>query len=157
MSTGFSGAERGNIRIGDTVAVFAQGPIGLCATAGAKLSGATTVIGVDRLASRLEIARRMGADHVIDASRNDPLDEIMRLTGGRGVDVAIEALGTQVTLCPGGKRRMRRLMSVIQSGRVDLGPMVTSLQARRDRDGLPRVVRSSTRRRAEGRYHAVTE
>jgi alcohol dehydrogenase len=40
----------------------------LCATAGAKLSGATTVIGVDRLAQRLEIARRMGADHVIDAS-----------------------------------------------------------------------------------------
>ena len=50
MSTGFCGAESGGIRIGDTVAVFAQGPIGLCATAGAKLSGATTIIGVDRLA-----------------------------------------------------------------------------------------------------------
>ena len=48
MSTGLSGAERAGVRIGDTVAVFAQGPIGLCATAGAKLSGATTVIGVDR-------------------------------------------------------------------------------------------------------------
>ena len=47
MSTGFAGAERAGIRIGDTVAVFAQGPIGLCATAGAKLCGATTVIGVD--------------------------------------------------------------------------------------------------------------
>jgi threonine dehydrogenase-like Zn-dependent dehydrogenase len=43
-STGFSGAESGKIRIGDTVAVFAQGPIGLCATAGARLSGATTII-----------------------------------------------------------------------------------------------------------------
>ncbi|MDO8298228.1 NAD(P)-dependent alcohol dehydrogenase [Lacisediminimonas sp.] len=168
MSTGLSGAEHAHIRIGDTVAVFAQGPIGLCATAGAKLSGATTVIGVDRLANRLEISRRMGADHVIDSSRVDPVEEIMRLTGGRGVDVAIEALGTQATfdaclrvlrpggtlsslgvystdltialgafaaglgdhkivtsLCPGGKERMRRLMSVIQSGRVDLGPMVT--------------------------------
>jgi threonine dehydrogenase-like Zn-dependent dehydrogenase len=168
MSTGFSGAERANIRIGDTVAVFAQGPIGLCASVGARLSGATRVIGVDRLAHRLEIARRMGVDHVVDASRMDPVEEIMRLTGGRGVDVAIEALGTQATfeaclrvlrpggtlsslgvystdlvlplgafaaglgdhqivtsLCPGGKERMRRLMSVIQSGRVDLGPMVT--------------------------------
>ena len=168
MSTGLSGAERAGIRIGDTVAVFAQGPIGLCATAGAKLSGATTVIGVDRLSNRLEIARRMGADHVIDSSRIDPVEEIMRLTGGRGVDVAIEALGTQATfeaclrvlrpggtlsslgvyatdliiplgafaaglgdhkivttLCPGGKERMRRLMSVVQSGRVDLSPMVT--------------------------------
>ena len=57
MSTGFSGAESGKIRIGDTVAVFAQGPIGLCATAGAKLRGATTIIGVDRLADRLGIAR----------------------------------------------------------------------------------------------------
>ena len=109
MSTGFSGAESAGVRIGDTVAVFAQGPIGLCATAGAKLSGATMVIGVDRLANRLAIATRMGADHVIDASQVDPVEEIMRLTDGRGVDVAIEALGTQQTfaaclrvLRPGG-------------------------------------------------------
>jgi threonine dehydrogenase-like Zn-dependent dehydrogenase len=110
----------------------------------------------------------MGADHVVDASRSDPVDEIMRLTNGRGVDVAIEALGTQATfeaclrvlrpggtlsslgvystdltiplgafaaglgdhrivttLCPGGKERMRRLMSVIESRRIDLAPMVT--------------------------------
>lgn len=168
MSTGFAGAESGTIRIGDVVAVFAQGPIGLCATAGAKLSGATTIIGVDRLPARLEVARRLGADVVIDASRGDPVEEIMRVTEGRGVDVAIEALGTQATfeaalrvlrpggtlsslgvyssdltiplgafsaglgdnkiitsLCPGGKERMRRLMSVIASDRIDLQPMVT--------------------------------
>jgi alcohol dehydrogenase len=168
MSTGFSGAESAGIRIGDTVAVFAQGPIGLCATAGAKLSGASVVIGVDRLPNRLHMARQMGADHVIDSSRVDPVEEVMRLTSGRGVDVAIEALGAQstfeaslrvlrpggtlsslgvystdltiplgafaaglgdhrivTTLCPGGKERMRRLMSVIQGGRVDLGSMVT--------------------------------
>ena len=168
MSTGLGGAESAGIRIGDTVAVFAQGPIGLCATAGAKLSGATTVIAVDRIAGRLEIARLMGADLVIDSSKVDPVQEILRLTDGRGVDVAIEALGLQATfeaclrvlrpggtlsslgvysgdlaiplgpfgagladlrilttLCPGGKERMRRLMSVIQSGRLDLKPMVT--------------------------------
>ena len=109
MSTGFGGAESAGVRIGDTVAVFAQGPIGLCATAGAKLSGASMVIGVDRLANRLAIATQMGADHVIDASQADPIEEIMRLTDGRGVDVAIEALGTQQTfeaglrvLRPGG-------------------------------------------------------
>ena len=66
MSTGFSGAERAGIKLGDTVAVFAQGPIGLCATAGARLSGATTMIGVDRLAHRLEMAQRLGVDHVVD-------------------------------------------------------------------------------------------
>jgi alcohol dehydrogenase len=109
MSTGFSGAERANIRIGDAVAVFAQGPIGLCATAGAKLSGATTIIGVDTVPERLVVARALGATATIDFRRKDPVEEILKLTNGRGVDVAIEALGTQATfeaalrvLRPGG-------------------------------------------------------
>ena len=168
MSTGFGGAESGQIRIGDTVVVFAQGPIGLCATAGAKLKGASQIIAVDGVGARLEMAKRLGADVVIDYTKTDPLTEIMRLTHGRGVDVAIEALGTQptfenclralkpggtlsslgvysgklsmpldafaaglgdhkiiTTLCPGGKERMRRLMNVVASRRVDLEPMVT--------------------------------
>jgi threonine dehydrogenase-like Zn-dependent dehydrogenase len=168
MSTGFGGAESGRIRIGDMVAVFAQGPIGLCATAGARLMGAAKIIAVDRVPERLEMARRMGAHEVVDFSKVDPVDEILRITEGRGVDVAIEALGLQstfeaalrvlrpggtlsslgvysgdlkipldafvaglgdhtiiTTLCPGGKERMRRLMSVIESGQVDLGAMVT--------------------------------
>jgi threonine dehydrogenase-like Zn-dependent dehydrogenase len=109
MSTGFSGAESGKVQIGDRVAVFAQGPIGLCATAGAKLMGATTIIAVDRVPERLAIARRLGADHLVDFSKVNPVQEIMRLTDGRGVDVAIEALGAQSTfegalrvLRPGG-------------------------------------------------------
>jgi threonine dehydrogenase-like Zn-dependent dehydrogenase len=108
MSTGFSAAERGGVRIGDSVVVFAQGPIGLCATAGAKLSGASLVIGVDRIPGRLEVARGMGADVVINSAEQDVIAEIKRLTGG-GADVAIEALGQQVTfesalrsLRPGG-------------------------------------------------------
>lgn len=168
MSTGFNGAENGNVRIGDMVAVFAQGPIGLCATAGAKLSGASMIIVVDTVPARLAVAKQMGADHVIDFKTVDPVTEIMRLTDGRGVDVAIEALGTQGTfeaalrslrpggtlsslgvyssdlripldafsaglgdhkivtsLCPGGKERMRRLISVVASGRIDLRPLVT--------------------------------
>ena len=168
MSTGFSGAESGTVRIGDTVAVFAQGPIGLCATAGARLMGATTIIGVDSVPERMEIARKMGADHVVDFTKGDVVAEIMRLTDGRGVDVSIEALGRQetfeaglrvlrpggtlsslgvysndltipldafsagigdnkivTTLCPGGKERMRRLMDVIASQRLDTTPLVT--------------------------------
>jgi threonine dehydrogenase-like Zn-dependent dehydrogenase len=108
MSTGFSAAERGHVRIGDAVVVFAQGPIGLCATAGAKLSGASLVIGVDRVPGRLELAKRMGADVVLDYTQQDVVAEIKRLTGG-GADVTIEALGTQTTfenalrtLRPGG-------------------------------------------------------
>jgi alcohol dehydrogenase len=168
MSTGFGGAESGGIRIGDTVAVFAQGPIGLCATAGARLMGATRIIAVDHVPARMETSRRLGADEVLDYAERDPVEAIMELTGGHGVDVAIEALGTQqtfesclrvlrpggtlsslgvysgklalpldafaaglgdhkiaTTLCPGGKERMRRLLGVVASGRVDLRPLVT--------------------------------
>ena len=96
MSTGFEGVEQANVKIGDAVVVFAQGPIGLCATAGAKLSGASLIIGVDRIASRLEMARKMGADVVINSAEQDVVAEVRRLTGG-GADVAIEALGQQAT------------------------------------------------------------
>jgi alcohol dehydrogenase len=96
-STGFAGAESGKVRIGDTVVVFAQGPIGLCATAGAKLMGASMVIGVDGDAHRAEVALRMGADVVLDPEAVDVVAEVKRLTHGVGADVAIEALGAQVT------------------------------------------------------------
>lgn len=166
-STGFSGAESGGVRIGDAVVVFAQGPIGLCATAGAKLMGASLIIGVDGDDNRLAMARRLGADVALDFREVDVVAEVKRLTGG-GADVAIEALGTQqtfesalrclrpagtlsslgvysgklqvpyeafaaglgdhrivTTLCPGGKERMRRLMEVVKTGRVDLTPLLT--------------------------------
>jgi alcohol dehydrogenase len=97
FSTGLSGAESGDIKVGDAVAIFAQGPIGLCATLGAKLRGAALVIGVDAVPERLEMARRFGANVVINYREQDPVAEIKRLTEGRGVDVAIEALGRQET------------------------------------------------------------
>ena len=107
-STGFGGAESGGIKIGDTVVVFAQGPIGLCATVGAKLMGATLIIGVDGDENRLAMARRMGADVTLNYRECNVVEEVLKLTGG-GVDVAIEALGTQETfesclrcLRPGG-------------------------------------------------------
>jgi alcohol dehydrogenase len=166
-STGISGAESGQVRPGDAVAVFAQGPIGLCATAGARMMGAALIIAIDGDDTRLAMARRMGADVALDYRAMDVVAEIKRLTGG-GVDVAIEALGTQqtfesclrslrpggtlsslgvysgklamphdafssglgdqrivTTLCPGGKERMRRLMALVEHGRLDLTPLLT--------------------------------
>lgn len=96
FSTGLSGAESGDVKVGDAVAVFAQGPIGLCATLGAKLRGAALIIAVDSVPERLEMSRRFGANVLINHREQDPLAEIKRLTG-RGVDVAIEALGRQET------------------------------------------------------------
>ena len=108
-STGISAAESADLQIGDTVAVFAQGPIGLCATAGAKLKGASLIIAVESDPVRIQMSRRMGADAVFDFNQHDVVEEIRHITGGRGVDVAIEALGTQTTfenalrvLRPGG-------------------------------------------------------
>jgi alcohol dehydrogenase len=96
-STGISGAESGNIRIGDTVAVFAQGPIGLCATLGARLRGASVIVGVDPVAARREMARRFGASLTLDPRADDVVARLKDMTDGRGVDVAIEALGRQET------------------------------------------------------------
>lgn len=96
-STGISGAESAPVKVGDVVVVYAQGPIGLCAVAGAKLMGASLIIGVDSIDSRLETAKKMGADVVINFKEQDPVAEIKRLTGGYGADVAIEALGKQHT------------------------------------------------------------
>lgn len=166
-STGFSGAESANIRIGDTVVVFAQGPIGLCATAGAKLMGASFIVGIEGDPVRMKMSQRMGANVVLDPKQCDVISEAKKLTGG-GADVAIEALGIQetfesalrclrpggtlsslgvysgklqmpydafaaglgdykivTTLCPGGKERMRRLMSMVQSKRFDPTPLLT--------------------------------
>ena len=166
-STGFSGAESGDVRLGDSVIVFAQGPIGLCATAGAKLMGASLIIGVESDPTRAAMARKMGADVVLNQKEVDVISEVKGLTDG-GADVAIEALGLQetfenalrclrpggtlsslgvysgklqvpydafaagigdykivTTLCPGGKDRMRRLMSLVQSGRFDPLPLLT--------------------------------
>jgi len=107
-STGFSGAESGNVRIGDAVAVFALGPIGICAAIGAKLMGAGVVIGIEGDISRIDFARKMGVDIVLNYNEVDAVREIRKLTDG-GADVSIEALGTQDTfenalrcLRPGG-------------------------------------------------------
>ncbi len=77
MSTGFKGAENANIRIGDTVVVFAQGPIGLCATAGARLLGASTIIAVDGNAHRLDISRK-----ALGRGRHPGLHQLRRGGGG---------------------------------------------------------------------------
>ncbi len=109
MSTGFKGAENANIQIGDFVAVFAQGPLSLCATTGAKLRGASEIIAIDGNDGRLEIARQMGATVTLNFKKVDVVDEVMKLTKGRGVDSSIECLGLQQTfeqalriLKPGG-------------------------------------------------------
>jgi threonine dehydrogenase-like Zn-dependent dehydrogenase len=170
MSTGFMGAENANIPLGGTIAIFGQGPIGLMATAGARLLGAGLIIAVETVPKRKELAKHFGADIVTDYEKVEPIKEILRITGGEGVDSAIECVGKQETfeacikvtraggtisnvgyygkgdyimiprlewgvgmgektiktgLCWGGKERVKRLLRLIEAGRVDPSPLTT--------------------------------
>jgi threonine dehydrogenase-like Zn-dependent dehydrogenase len=97
LSTGFMGVEHAYLQFGETVAVFAQGPVGLSATIGANLMGAGRIIAVESRPERQELARKFGADDIVDFSQGDPVEQIMELTGGEGVDAAIEAFGFPAT------------------------------------------------------------
>ena len=98
MSTGFMAGENARIPMGGTVAVFAQGPVGLMCTAGARLQGAGYVIAVESMPKRRELARHFGADEVVDFTKADPVERILDLTNGEGVDAAIEAFGASKVL-----------------------------------------------------------
>lgn len=108
--TGYFGASLAEIRHGDTVAVFGCGPVGLFAIAGAFMFGAGRVIAVDKLADRLEMAKDWGAE-VIDFEREDPVKTIKDLTGGIGVDRAIDAVGIDALLPEHGPALSRETQS----------------------------------------------
>jgi len=93
LSTGFMGAEHAELRLGETVAIFAQGGVGLSATIGCRLLGAGLIITVESIPKRQELSRRFGADVVVDYTQGDVVEQIMELTDGAGVDAAIEAFG----------------------------------------------------------------
>ncbi len=97
LSTGYKGAEMGRIEPGDTVVIFGSGPIGICALVCAKLWTPESVILVDLLSERLEFAKKMGADVVINPNEHDPIEVVKEMTHGRGADVAIEAVGIPQT------------------------------------------------------------
>ena len=87
----------GGVTRGDSVAVFGCGGVGDAAIAGARLAGAHTIIAVDIDDRKLEWAKEFGATHTINASQTDPVEAIRKLTGGNGVNVAIEAVGSPIT------------------------------------------------------------
>lgn len=90
--TGYFGAELAEVTPGDTVAVFGCGPVGQFAIASAKLLGAARVFAIDRHQDRLNMARAQGAE-IINFEQENPVDTLLRMTGGIGVDRAIDAVG----------------------------------------------------------------
>ena len=149
--------------------MFAQGPIGLCATAGARLKGASLIIGVDAIEKRLNLSREMGANEVIDftpggpgrgdqapdrraaastsrsrrsasrrrfqwcleATRPGGIVSSLGVYGGKleiPVEPFVYGIGDKkilTTLCPGGKERMRTLMELVRTGRLDVSKLIT--------------------------------
>jgi threonine dehydrogenase-like Zn-dependent dehydrogenase len=95
LSTGYMAAENCGIRRGDTVAVWGCGPVGQFAIACASLLGAEQVIAVDRFPDRLEMAEEQGRALVVNYEKTNALEEIKELTGGRGPDACIDAVGME--------------------------------------------------------------
>ena len=98
LPTGYEiGVLNGHVQPGDVVVIVGAGPIGLSAIMGARLFNPSHIISVDLADSRLDAAKRFGADLVVNNSRDDALAAIMELTDGVGADVAIEAVGIPAT------------------------------------------------------------
>lgn len=124
LSTGFGAIERAEAGFGASVAIFAQGPVGLMATAGARARGCGMIIAVDSLPERLEMSKKFGANHVVNVKDGDPVAKIQELTDGKGVDVAVEAVGTQPTF-EAATRACRRGGVVSSVGVYGLLPAVS--------------------------------
>jgi len=91
------GAEKANVKLGDTVAIIGAGPIGLLHLLTAKKMGAEKIIVTDLVDERLDMAEKLGADEAVNAGREDVVQRIKELTGGYGADVVIEAIGQPST------------------------------------------------------------
>jgi len=96
--TAYGAARNGaDLRAGESVAIVATGGVGSNLIQVARAFGATPIVAIDVRPEKLEIARRLGASHVVDASREDVAARVREITGGRGVDVVFEALGRPET------------------------------------------------------------
>jgi alcohol dehydrogenase len=110
LPTGFEcGVLNGKVTPGSTVAIVGAGPIGLAALLTAQFYAPAQIIVIDLDDNRLEVAKRFGATATVNASHGDPTEAVMRLTDGRGVDTAIEAVGVPASfitceniVAPGG-------------------------------------------------------
>jgi L-iditol 2-dehydrogenase len=94
VSVGLQACRRAGVKPGDSVAVVGAGPIGLVTLLVARAFGATTLYAVDVLANRVALAGELGATAAIDACETDPVEAILALTGGRGVDVVFDTSGS---------------------------------------------------------------
>ena len=125
VSTGIGAVvNTGNVQLGDSVAVIGCGGVGLNAIQGARLRGAGKIIGVDINEQKLESARRFGATHTVNAAEEDTVETLVAITGGLGVDLAVEAIGHPQTVATAVKS-LRRGGTAVQVGIAPYGTEVS--------------------------------
>ncbi|MDE0352418.1 MAG: Zn-dependent alcohol dehydrogenase [bacterium] len=125
VSTGVGAVvNTGDVQLGDSVAVIGCGGVGLNAIQGARLRGAGKIIGVDISEEKLEAARRFGATHTVNASEVEASETLIAMTGGLGVDLAVEAIGHPETVAT-AVRSLRRGGTAVQVGIAPYGTEVS--------------------------------
>lgn len=97
LAVGFHAARQGNARMGQTAVVTGAGCIGLVSIMALKAMGVTKIIAVDVMPKRLEKALELGATEAVNGKKKDTVQEILRLTDGKGADLTIETAGTEIT------------------------------------------------------------
>ncbi|KAF7840186.1 Alcohol dehydrogenase 1B [Senna tora] len=147
-------AHAAEVRPGDSVAVIGTGGVGSSCLQIARAFGASDIIAVDIQDEKLQKAKTFGATHTVNASREDPIEKIIEITGGKGVDVAVEALGRPQTFSQctqsvkdGGKAVMIGLAQAGAVGQMDINRLVRrkikiiGSYGGRARQDLPKLVR----------------
>ncbi|XP_050373767.1 uncharacterized protein LOC126791333 [Argentina anserina] len=147
-------AHAAEVRPGDSVAIIGTGGVGSSCLQIARAFGASDIIAVDIQDDKLQKAKIFGATHVINAAKEDAVDKILEITGGKGVDVAVEALGKQQTFLQctksvkdGGKAVFIGLTAAGAIGEVDINRLVRrkikiiGSYGGRARQDLPKIVR----------------
>ncbi len=124
-AAGLAAAAAADFDIGDNVAVYQDGPVGLCAVAGARLRGAAHVIAIDSDPDRLHLARKFGATEVLYSNRH-PSAAIRDLTHGRGVRAVIHAPERSPAPQLVRGEALSRLMQLVEARRIDLTPLITN-------------------------------
>jgi L-iditol 2-dehydrogenase len=142
LSIGLMAAREADIQVGNSVAIFGSGPVGLTTLLAARARGATRIFVTDIVPRRLEVALDLGADVVIDGRSGDPVARIMEATGGKGVDRSMETAGTPQTMA-------MAIKAVKRGGTVGLVGVVHQAEVGLD---VVRIVRSGIRVHGVFRY-----
>lgn len=98
LSTSYFCAENGNIRPGDVVVIWGDGPLGLLATASARLFGPSIIVTIGHHEHRLKLAKELGCDIPVNSKNEDPVEKIQEITKGRLADVVLECIGSETAL-----------------------------------------------------------